>query len=157
MRYVYLAGPITGLSWEAATTWRRIVQANLMSYDDIKVLSPLRGKCLLEDRKSIESYEPGFICQPKTIVARDLGDIRRSDVVLFNFIHADKPSIGSLIELGYAKALHKTIIVMDKNKHTHPFIEESSSFPILISGNNVYEKAATLIASVLGYANEVEW
>ena len=43
MHTVYLAGPITGLTYDGATDWRHAVAADLNSVG-IKGLSPMRGK-----------------------------------------------------------------------------------------------------------------
>jgi hypothetical protein len=47
--YVYLAGPITGLTYEGATEWRNVAAEKLDS-DKIETLSPLRGKNYLLGR-----------------------------------------------------------------------------------------------------------
>jgi len=41
---VYLAGPITGLSYEKAVDWRRYAQIVLLEEGDIVAVSPMRSK-----------------------------------------------------------------------------------------------------------------
>lgn len=108
-RYVYLAGPISGLTYDEATDWR---ENDTFCFDiecsGFTPLSPMRGKEQFRDAGRLAStFE-----NDGAAVARDLYDIRRSDVVLVNLLHAKRVSIGTMCELGYAHALAKFIIVV---------------------------------------------
>jgi len=128
---IYLAGPITGLSWEEATDWRK--QALERFQDESKGgktyvgLSPLRGKEYLKDETEIaHSYEDVQLSSAKMINARDTFDVRRSDLILVNLKGATKVSIGTMLEIGAAFILNKPIIVImeDGNIHKHPMLSE---------------------------------
>lgn len=128
---IYLAGPITGLSWSEATDWRK--QA-LRTFKDSSTggknyvgLSPLRGKEYLKDETEIKhSYEDIQLSSGKMINARDMFDVRRSDLILVNLKCATKVSIGTMLEIGAAFILNKPIIVImeKKNIHMHPMLSE---------------------------------
>lgn len=95
---VYLAGPITGLTFEEAKGWRDDVTQQLG--DTWHCLSPLRGKehCDLGSEPLPSNFDGGG-----DAVRRDLHDIRRSQAVLLNLLDTPIPSIGTMCELGYAK------------------------------------------------------
>jgi len=110
---VYLAGPISGLSYNVTTDWRSKVRRALLP--DIHALSPMRDKeCLRGEDVLGEGYEENPLVREDTIFERDAFDIRRSDLLLVNLLGAAKPSQGTIWELGYATALNKPrIIVME--------------------------------------------
>ena len=119
---IYLAGNIAGLTYEQATGWRLQAASDLVAlgYD---VFSPMREKMYLAEKFN-------KVAIPHTDVSfrdpfqRDMLDVRRSDYVLAYF-HPEAPaSIGTLVELGYAYALGKYIIVVDVGgTHVgHPFV-----------------------------------
>lgn len=133
---VYLSGPITGLTYEEARFgWRSEFALHLHSFgkwgQSIRVLSPMRHEGHLAELKGpIEkAYPENLFSSPKMIVAKDFLDVKASDIVIANLIGATKASIGTMVELGYAKALGKTIIVIMEegdwpNPHRHPFVTE---------------------------------
>lgn len=133
---VYLAGPITGLSYKEAKGWRDYVTERLAfktrgrfsTAISIETISPLRGKDSLDIDIPIGAWAMSDVTR------RDFFDIRRSDLVLVNFLDAEKVSQGSLVEIGYAVALNKPlVVVMDmKNIHNHPFVVESA---LVITGD----------------------
>lgn len=47
MKKVYLAGPISGQSYDGATSWREEAKEELSSWSDIIGYSPMRGKTYL--------------------------------------------------------------------------------------------------------------
>lgn len=64
-------------------------------------------------------------------------DVRRSDAILFNLLGAEKVSIGTMIEYGWASAFYKPIItVMEnakgekRNVHEHLIIRRLSGFRV---------------------------
>lgn len=124
---VYLAGPITGLSYEGATDWREYAKKDLADVG-IAGLSPLRAKDYLRKVAKIEdSYADFGLSTEKAITARDRFDCQRVGVVLLNMLGATKTSIGSCIEIGWADAARVPIIlVMEKegNVHDHSMVRE---------------------------------
>ncbi len=87
---VYLAGPITGLTYDTATDWREMARGFLETYN-ITGISPMRAKEYLGAEKRIEgSYEDTALSSAKGITTRDRWDVSRSDVMLVNLLDTDK-------------------------------------------------------------------
>lgn len=128
---VYLCGPITGLSYREATARREWFAARIREMGHIP-LSPMRGKQHLLRRRNLspEGYEDDVISNARSIVARDSWDVTRSDVLLVDFLDAERVSIGSVMEIAWAWLRHKLVIVLMKkgNLHRHAFIEQCASY-----------------------------
>lgn len=117
---VYLAGGITGLTFERAAGWRRELIA---AYPEIEWLDPLRGKDHLGNgnRPLPSDFEgDGQIAA----VWQDLDDIDRCDAVLMNLMYTSHASIGTMAELGYAFAREKPchVAVDEGGVHDHLFV-----------------------------------
>lgn len=130
---VYLAGPISGLTYDGAQDWREHVGNKLNTADTgIIGYSPLRAKQYLREYGVIEqSYEATPLSTDKGITARDRNDVKTSDVVLFNFLGASRISIGTCIELGWADAYRiPMVLVIEKenNPHDHPIARDVCGF-----------------------------
>jgi len=128
---LYCAGPITGISYGKSTNWRKHVAAKLPDY--ITAVSPMRGKSYLEAEKNIaDSYEKHVLSSQKGITCRDRMDVMRCDMLLVNFLYlaTNKISIGSVMEIAWADAFRKPIVVAMKkdNLHNHAMIREVSGF-----------------------------
>ena len=125
----YLAGPITGLSFNGANDWRTGVINALPPH--IIALSPLRGKEYLEKEVALkDSYDMHVLSTSKAIVTRDRFDATRCDVLFVNLLGAKIVSIGTVMEIAWADA-HRIpiIVVMEKgNIHTHGMLTEASSY-----------------------------
>jgi nucleoside 2-deoxyribosyltransferase len=107
---VYLCGPITGedIDW----TWR-IRAAAFLRARGVEVLSPLRGKLSEKIGNQGLSYD-GKLANPE-MGNRDFQDVKNCDLVLAHFPYMPpRQSIGSLMEMGMAHALGKTIILCTK-------------------------------------------
>lgn len=133
MKSVYLCGPISGLSYKDCTDWRQYVARHLAS--DITPLSPLRGKAYLAKEKSIgHSYEGTILSRADAITTRDRFDVMSCDMLIANFLKAKVVSIGSVIELGWADAFRKPVVLAmepgDKNIHTHPIVDRICGFKV---------------------------
>ena len=130
---VYLAGPISGLSYEEATFgWRKDFAEELEPYD-IEVYSPMRGKKHLAGIKNIAPsgrYQDTIMSSPKGILMRDMNDVRNRDMIVFNLLGAKRVSIGTMFEYGWATAFHKPIVTIVEedwnNPHDHDFVREVS-------------------------------
>ena len=126
---LYCAGPITGVSYSESTDWREYVASKLPTH--IKAVSPMRGQKYLATEKNIkDSYEKHPLSCQKGITCRDRMDVMRCDTILVNFLGASKVSIGSVMEVAWADAWRKPIIiVMEKNNvHSHAMLREVSGF-----------------------------
>jgi nucleoside 2-deoxyribosyltransferase len=135
MSKVYLAGPIAGLNYEGATEWRDIARQQL--YDcGIQGVSPMRGKEYLRDVRNFDSAGNygNFSCMSSArgITTRDRYDATHCDVMLVNLLGANKVSIGTVMELGWADANRIPIVcVMEEgNIHDHGMINEVIGFKV---------------------------
>lgn len=177
---IYLAGPITGLDWKAATEWRKDLIQRFKDASTGRInyigLSPLRGKEYLEHETDIkDGYAEHKMSSSKAITERDLNDVRRSDLVIVNFIGATRVSVGTVLEIGAARVLNVPIIlIMDepvfnqfgnetitlssggttnisyqnfnKNVHDHSMIRESAAI-IASNVDEAYEFAIHLLGN----------
>ena len=150
--YVYLAGPISGLDYKTACLWRESVQ-NLIPYW-VETLSPMRGKDYLNNGKPIADHDiTKTLCTIEAITARDYNDVKRSAVVLVNLLGTTKVSIGTVMEIAWAKALNiPCVLVMEKgNIHEHAMIIASCGFVC----SNLSE-AIKVIATITGSDAQVK-
>ncbi len=134
MKSVYLAGPITGLSYNGCTDWRKSAIEELAKFG-IRGVSPLRGKeSYLASEKIIQDHYDGWVMStPKGLTTRDRFDVTSCDIMLANFLGAQKVSIGTIIEYGWADAARKPIItVMEKqgNIHEHSMLREVTGYRV---------------------------
>lgn len=138
---VYLAGPISGLTYEEASEWRDEIK-NALESDGIKCLKPLRAavhlrnhKGLLTDCEIIPGLEGAVIAMstPKGVVTRDRFDATHCSVMLLNLFGSKKISIGSMVEIGWANANNIPIVLImedDGNLHDHAFVTECCQFRV---------------------------
>ena len=135
---VYLAGGIAGLSGADATDWRDMAEVQLWGRD-VEALNPMRAKKDLSDQLKISTnfkdYELyGAFFTSRGIMTRDFNDVKRCDVLLVNLLGLTKPSLGTIMELGWAYALQKPAVVAIEergNPHdNHPMIFEAMPFRV---------------------------
>lgn len=143
---VYLAGPITGVSYGATTNWREHVAAEIDP--QIQTLSPMRHKEYLAGETSIASaYEQHPMSSAKGITSRDRFDCMRADAVLVNLLGASKVSIGTVMEVAWADSARKQIVLViakDDQVHLHPMLTESCGYIV----DNL-EEAISIVERVL--------
>lgn len=139
---IYLGGPITGLSVAEAFGWREDATEILtaLGYD---VRSPLRGKGSLQDEfgdepLTISTNTTHILKMPYFV--RDMYDIDHSGIVIFNFLFMDKPSIGSMVELGHAHGQGKLIILV---------MPPADEAPAFMAHDGVYHEFLARTASVV--------
>lgn len=138
---LYLGGPITGLGYTDALDWREEVRMRLASSaPHIECIDPMRAKQHLAGVESIGPHgHAGGLLNSHAVVARDMWDVDRCDIILLNLIGAQQISIGSMVELGRANARGKFVIVVlppeetgsdagaGRNPHDHLFVFELAS------------------------------
>ena len=126
-KYVYLAGPIAGLTEDEATTWRHEVRLQLPH--NVIGISPLRCEPIEE---GMTYTTPGAVdkmwSDPRAINAKNWLDTESADLVLAYLpkeMNDRRPSIGTIIEIGLIIGLKKPLIVVsdDKQIMDHPLIE----------------------------------
>lgn len=138
---VYLAGPISGLTYEEASGWRDYFSESFaLTNSDIKCLSPLRAAIHLRGHKGLLTdceIVPGLECvvkamsTPLGVVTRDKFDCTNCSVVVLNLLNAKRVSIGSMVEVGWANANNIPIVLImepEGNCHEHAFVTESCQF-----------------------------
>ncbi len=132
----YLAGAITGESYGGATDWREYVRSKLSP--GIVGLSPLRAKTYLEGEKAIgDCYDSQNgvetpLSTSRGIMTRDFFDCRNCDIVIANLLNTKIVSIGTVMEIAWAYALQKPLILVldDNNLHEHSMIREATGFRV---------------------------
>jgi len=122
MSYVYLAGPITGLTLDEGQEWREHA-IKLFGAWGIEARSPLRGKAYLSQEGILGPADYGHIhplSGDKGIVTRDRNDTINASLVFANLLGAKRISGGTCIELGWADmARVPTIVIMEPEGNPH--------------------------------------
>lgn len=133
MPRIYLAGPISGLSFRECTDWREQF-AVLLSHRNIECFSPMRGKEFLRKKEVIHhDYPEDVLSTQRAIMTRDFFDCTTCDIVVANFLGAKSVSIGTSMELAWAYQAHKPVICVmeaEGNPHDHPMIREAIGFRV---------------------------
>ncbi len=133
MYHVYLAGPMTSLSYKESIGWREHV-AKALDSDTLKTLSPLRCKKFLEYEGTLHAlgYAGNVMTTPRGVIARDRFDCIRCDVLFVNLLEAKQISIGTTMELAWANLKQIPIVcVMETNNiHTHAMLSETIDFRV---------------------------
>lgn len=143
---VYLAGPISGLTYNEGQNWRETF-ANFMP-PQIKCYSPLRAKQYLRTFGKLEqSYEVSALSTDRGINTRDHYDCMSSDLILAYLSGADRVSVGTVMEIAWAYAYRKPLVVVMEeagNVHDHPMTREAFGFRV-----TYLAEAAELIPTIL--------
>lgn len=153
LRYVYLAGPVTGQTREEANAWRydfarRIERA---TFGQVRCISPLRKENLLCKRYEHSNPCPKF-GMPRAIAAKNRQDVRNCDVTLAYLpdrrrSDGDRPSYGTICEIVWAAEQGKMVIVIsdDPEVKTHPVILECCGWML-----ETFDEAIEVITGLLG-------
>lgn len=129
---VYLAGPITGLSYTGATTWREHATTELAK-DGIAGVSPLRGKTYLEGAAKLAMEYHQAMSTSRGIMTRDFFDCTRCGAVLAFLAGADRVSVGTVMEMAWTyQARIPLIVVMEPsgNPHEHAMVSEATGYRV---------------------------
>ena len=128
---LFLAGPLTGVSYSDALDWRKYVESKLPA--DVIAFSALRGKrhvtkeCVLKD-----AYPEHLLSTPQGTITRDRYDVSRCDALFVNFLNSDEVSIGTIMEMAWAdacayrlsspwkKGIFTIILLCDRSRHSSP-------------------------------------
>lgn len=147
---VYLAGPITGQTYEGATDWREYARQLLEPH--VQGMSPMRGKDYLKAYGVIggspeEAYMKQVISSQTGILGRDRNDVRTADAVLMNLKGAEIVSIGTMIEAGWADAYRIPFVIVDdpKSIHNHVMLRGMATYVV-----ETIEDAVYLLRVLLG-------
>lgn len=141
---IYLAGPITGCTYDQARNGWRKDFAEMMP-DHVECLSPMRFKDDLKDETDIDGspdmYHDSLFATGKGITRRDMFDVRRSDMIVANLLNEeinDKVSIGTSVEFGWANAFRVPLVmIVDPfkdgvvtNPHHHAMLFEIADYVV---------------------------
>lgn len=130
MKYVYLAGPITGVSYDDTVNWRQRVSDAFLP--GIVGVSPMRVKEFLAAEKAIgHSYpEHEIMGAAVPICTRDFYDCTHADMVLAYLpmwarSKSGSVSVGTCMELGWASGAGNPLVVVsdDPMVTTHPLVQ----------------------------------
>lgn len=158
-RFVYLAGPIAGCTYGEATDWRLQVAGDIARRSDYRLaaVSPMRMKVWTSRMVRIEGdYEAAagadyrITGAPMAIRTRDHFDVKNADL-LFAYLPREmnerRPSWGSAIEIGWASAYQKPVVLVtdDEGLAKHPLILGSVGWIV-----PTLEEGIEAVLSVLG-------
>jgi hypothetical protein len=135
---VYLSGPIAGLTFEEAESWRSYVRR--VGPENCTYLDPLRAKEFLKGtgpltRETQKPFSVHPLVSDRGITARDHWDTQRADILLVNLLpaQAGKLSIGTVMEVAWAHAYKKPVICaidLEGELAKHPIFREACDFVV---------------------------
>jgi hypothetical protein len=126
---IFLAGPLTGVSYKDALEWRKYVESKLPA--DIIAFSALRGKIYVAKEHLLkDAYPEHLLSTPQGTVTRDRYDVFRCDALFVNFLDTDKVSIGTIMEMAWADSQRIPIVLAMENGniHDHAFVRQVAAF-----------------------------
>jgi nucleoside 2-deoxyribosyltransferase len=148
---IYLAGPISGLSYNEVVSRYTAAKITLEAAG-YTVYHPMTGKTHLRNELEFKAknYNNSPISTNHAIIERDHWMVDQVDMVLADLTNGvSRVSIGTCFELAWAAAQGKhTIVVMQENNiHQHAFVieaadiifetlEEATSYLIELAGLN---------------------
>lgn len=149
--FIYLAGPMTGITVHSANDWRDEISDKLNS-QFIQCLSPLRGGSFSNAQHIITHAEFDPMTTAKGLTRRDMTDLHKSDCVIVNFLESTRVSIGTVMEIAWAyKAQIPLIVVTDPKdyapygQHSHPMVTEAATYTV-----KTLDEAVLLAKFVIG-------
>ena len=133
-RTVYLAGPIAGCTEGEAKDWRLGVIEHLAAHNIIGI-SPLRCEPAVNGRYTAEGTGDPRFGTAQAIGAKNEFDARSCDMILAyfpSFKPGSFPSVGTIIEIGWGKALNKPVILVTDDPYLsiHPVIQHCASWSL---------------------------
>jgi nucleoside 2-deoxyribosyltransferase len=150
MKTVYLAGPISGLTFDGAQDWRTSAETFLASRG-VRGLSPLRGKEYLRALGELSPQcgaegKAGTLSLPRSIMTRDFYDATRCDVLLVNLLGATRVSIGTVMEIAWGYQVRTPVVLAMEpgNVHEHAMIAEAYGYRV-----STLEEALAISCSIL--------
>jgi hypothetical protein len=142
MKQIYLSGPIDGLNYSEATSWRNYVSDTFARYTGIVCHDPMRQRTYKTSTDIVSADRPladvvvtldESMNTDRGITLRDYHDTINSDLLFVNLHGARKVSIGTVIEIAWAWERRIPIIVVMEptgNPHEHPMIREQISYRV---------------------------
>ena len=148
---VYLAGAITGLSYDGCTDWRKQVKEEL-GEAGIEAFSPMRAKEYLSHVEKLTADCDAYaalsaLSSNRGIMTRDRWDATRCDLLFVNLLGTAKASIGTCMEIAWADLGRRPIVCAMEptgNPHEHGMILEAIGFRV-----PTLEEAITITKAIL--------
>ncbi len=128
---VYLAGAITGCSYNEATDWRETFPK--LVGDSVICLSPMRGKAYLSGIPSLKDDYEDLLAGQRGIWSRDHYDVHQCNCLVANLLGSVRVSIGTMFELAWASERRIPVVAIMESKdnlHDHPFVREATNFRV---------------------------
>ena len=133
MKSIYLSGPISGLHYdEAARGWRQDA-GHILEDAGAIVLDPTKLETENEKGGAIDPLgdQDSAMLNWKSITTKDRFYVQQADLMILNLLGAQRVSIGSMIELGWADLLRKPVVLImepEFNMHEHAMVREMAGF-----------------------------
>lgn len=130
MHKVYLAGPITGISYDVSEDWRDKFKSTMKDFPHIHLYSPLRGKEYLREHGVLEDeYPRTLLSTEKAIMARDFFDVSTSNALVANLTGAGRVSIGTVMEVAWAYQRKIPVIIIGGHfMHDHAMMRQAADW-----------------------------
>jgi len=123
---IYIAGPISGLSYDEVESFF-LTKAAALTKSGHTVLSPMLGKENLRNEIELRGYGyKGPTTTNHAIFERDKWMVTQSDAVFADLSQAKRVSIGTVFELAWASFLGKHTVVVMGEVHRHAFVLEAA-------------------------------
>ncbi len=134
MSSVYLAGQISGLTFDGAQDWRDDAKRYLRTFD-IEGISPLRGQEHLRESEGVleGSHEYDVTTTARAVMHRDHYDCHKCDVLIANLMDTKRISAGTVMEIAWAYHAHKPVILIEGEggiHQAHPMIAEAVTYRV---------------------------
>ena len=121
---IYLAGKMTGLSFENSDMWRRNLKCRIYEQAFYSEIRPI----VINPNDFYNFKEPSHKSE-REIMQYDLNHVRNSDIIVVN-LDGINTSIGTAMELYAAAQLNIPVIAFGRNgewSETHPWLKECIS------------------------------
>jgi nucleoside 2-deoxyribosyltransferase len=130
---MYTAGPIKGLTYDGASTWREYVRDEMERLSPwIKTVSPVRGDHAQKGTGQVimNDSKDHIFTTKYAINQRDFNDVKRADIIFVNLLGTEVVSIGTVMEIAWARAFQKPVVLMmeDDNIHDHPLLRYPAGY-----------------------------
>lgn len=134
---IYLAGGVSGLSFDEANQYRQDIKVALMSMNGDHIYS-----CNVCNPMDYYNFESQYHETEKEIMRFDLDRVRNSDLIVVNF--NSPKSLGTMSELAIAYDRHIPIIGLNEcGDILHPWQEEMC--------NRIFTDTEELIEHIINY------
>lgn len=149
MRTVYLAGPILGTTELEAKNWRNAVAAELVHHG-IRGISPLRCEPIVGEVYGTGNNADPMFGTARAIASKNFFDVQQCDITfayLPKSLEKKSVSIGTVLEIGWAYALRKPVVLVTDDPYlaTHPVLNSCAAWLV-----PTLDQGIELVVGILG-------